>query len=416
MSDISALKALITLTPKEAEIIYFKCKGLSHEKISEKLVKGAKTVQSQSSSALKKLGIETKKKTSDGETENRTAQEIGVDLVRGRYCEALEEYIKSPDEDFSTERWRKICAGLLYEIDLNEEKDKEETDKEKPPVEFIPPGRRRREEDEVGWRNRGIIIGGVIIILCLCSLVGYRLINWYRDFVAIPRPTQTPTATATHTPLPPTNTPTIPPTPTETLIPTITNTSPPTNTPVPTDTPTITHTPLPSATPEPILFEDDFEDGLDPAWVILDGDPIISNGRLNANEHTWLAIGLPTWTNYSVEFFGKCSTYEYVQGSPCITGVRAQDKDNMVAVKWSYYDLEWYVVENGNWDNMPDTRYRKVNNNPYDLIITANQNNYNYNVRGENKPFSREIYPQGYIVFWLRAGSWIDEFRVIALP
>jgi hypothetical protein len=88
----------------------------------------------------------------------------------------------------------------------------------------------------------------------------------------------------------------------------------------------------------------------------------------------------------------------------------------MVAVKWTYYDLEWYMVENGNWDNMPDTRYRKVSNNPYDLKITADQNNYIYYVRGENKPFSKEIYSQGYIVFWLRAGSWIDDFKVIALP
>lgn len=379
MSEESPLQKVSQLSKYEAKLLFLRCQEKGYVEISQLLHASQSKIQSDIGDVYEKLGLprDLRKK------EDREKLDV--------YCKAINGFVSSIKE---------IEDGWPPEEYKPEE-----------PVIIPPPPPTTRN------RNIGIIIGGGIIIMCLCCLIGYRITRVIplNFFDRTPEPTEVPII-PTNTPLPPTATPTITQTPTVTPSPTITNTSPPTDTLVPTDTPTITYTPLPSATPVPVLFEDDFEDGLDPAWVILDGDPIVSNGRLNANEHTWLSIGIPTWTNYSVEFLGRCETYEFVQGSPCITGIRAQDKDNMVAVKWTYYDLMWSLIENGNRDDVPGTRYRRVNNTPYDLKITADQNNYVYYVRGENVSFSKEIYPQGYVVFWLRAGSWIDDFRVIALP
>jgi regulation of enolase protein 1 (concanavalin A-like superfamily) len=60
-----------------------------------------------------------------------------------------------------------------------------------------------------------------------------------------------------------------------------TDTSPP-----PTEIPEPSATPEPTATPDPILFLDEFDGGLDPAWSWLNEDP----GRWSVTEDGWLGL------------------------------------------------------------------------------------------------------------------------------
>ncbi len=42
---------------------------------------------------------------------------------------------------------------------------------------------------------------------------------------------------------------------------------------------------------------------------MVSGNPVVVNGTLSADQDTWLLVGDPTWTNYSVEFQGECGFY-----------------------------------------------------------------------------------------------------------
>ena len=125
--------------------------------------------------------------------------------------------------------------------------------------------------------------------------------------------------------------------------------------------------PLPESTTPPIpavLFEDDFDSGLSDAWEIVSGNPIVVNGTLSTDQDTWLLVGDPTWTNYSVEFQGESGKDHFYDGVN-IVALRVFDMDNMYAYKWVFVEREWNVVENGEWNNVPQTYFleqRKINN------------------------------------------------------
>ncbi len=98
---------------------------------------------------------------------------------------------------------------------------------------------------------------------------------------------------------------------------------------IPTESPTYT----PPAPPKPaILFEDDFDDGLSNAWEMVSGNPVVVNGTLSADQDTWLLVGDPTWTNYSVEFQGESVKSHFYYGAD-IVALRVFDMDNMYAYK-----------------------------------------------------------------------------------
>jgi len=193
----NALDGLIKLSAKEAEVIYYKCEPLSHADIAEKLGKEESTVNEQSSSAIRKLGIDTKNLSSD---------QIILSLTE--YYEALQEYVKNPNQDFKTKQsWLVIIRRMnkdLGPVGEPEPEKPEETEQIGEEVEEIgeevtegetsgevsfhitqpgddengngdeEPEEPREPEEDDGRRNLWIgITIGVAVICLVCASVGY---------------------------------------------------------------------------------------------------------------------------------------------------------------------------------------------------------------------------------------------------
>lgn len=122
MATKKALEGLRSLSAKEAEVIYYKCEGLTHEEIAGKLGKSVNVVHEQSSAAINKLGILTAGKSSD---------EILLSLTE--YYEAFQEYEINPKEDFANKAsWIVIVRKMVKDLGpVGEEEEEKETEEEK---------------------------------------------------------------------------------------------------------------------------------------------------------------------------------------------------------------------------------------------------------------------------------------------
>ena len=145
-------------------------------------------------------------------------------------------------------------------------------------------------------------------------------------------PTTTPSARADEQTL---RTPILPnSTPQPTSLPSNTLTPQPTRIPVPTPTPT----------QNPILFADDFKNGIKPAWKQTQGEWIAVNGALKVlnsdSDFGQIEVVDPSWNDYSIDFDTEAYGHNYINGydSYLILYVGA-DKDNAV-----FFRLQWNGV------------------------------------------------------------------------
>jgi len=135
----------------------------------------------------------------------------------------------------------------------------------------------------------------------------------------------------------------------------VATTAAPTETIPPTETPPPSDTPFPSSVPtESPTFFDDFADGLDPAWSVVFGKPVVSNETLVASELTVLTVGDPTWTDYQVEFDVVMNRFT-CDDRASFLGVRATDANNMILFRFDPCDTEWASIINGTWTQIPGT-------------------------------------------------------------
>ena len=160
-----------------------------------------------------------------------------------------------------------------------------------------------------------------------------------------------------------------------------------------------------------VLFEDDFDSGLSDAWEIVSGNPIVVNGTLSTDQDTWLLVGDPTWTNYSVEFQGESGKDHFYDGAD-IVALRVFDMDNLYAYKWVFVEREWYVVENGEWNIVPQTYF----------LEQREVSNFRFEVKGDSikvyidgiieSSFFDDKFAQGRIGLFISKDTVIDDFKV----
>ena len=164
--------------------------------------------------------------------------------------------------------------------------------------------------------------------------------------------------------------------------------------------------------PKPaVLFEDNFDAGLSEVWELVSGNPIVVNGTLSADRDTWLLVGDPTWTNYSVEFQGESGKDHFYDGAD-IVALRVFDMDNMYAYKWVFVERELYVVENGEWNIVPQTYFLKQ----------RKVSNFRFEVKGDSikvyidgiieSSFFDDKFTQGRIGLFVSKDTVIDDFKV----
>lgn len=366
------------LKKKEVVTVFLICIGKTNADISLMLQEDEKTTASRITRIYKKLEI-------GGEGEEKRYE------LQRRFAPIVRKHIKSQDDFifWVPKKPSKAKSDADNKIDNdnplignNENEDfipllPFGSTKQLPPIE--PP--ERRFGDILKW----------IVIIGLLLVVGYLLITKYipsgttliPDFQAPENPlniTQIPQASVT-------------PEETSTSANTLTEASKPT-----------------------ILFEDNFDKGISPDWRDEDGNPFTGNdpytvdGKLTTKNGFTARFGDETWKNYKIQFTvydWVCSSYKNIS-----VGVRAKDKNNMLALFGMACHQDWNEVINGKWTPIPHAEVAGGNTPyKYELIVTGDD----YQLVGSPN-LNYKGYPNGMIYLFMTPGRIIDDFKITQLP
>ncbi len=357
-----------SLSPREKEVFELVCEELTYKEISKKLHMSESAVKTHMKAVRIKFGI-------DHLSRRKTAIEIN-----NTYCSALKEIRDQSDKKKTAEKESKVEAkpepqdkdkekvpvkepgivkdkeGDKEKEELNEDvfervekKDDKKSPFEKPrkPLDKKKDGYQMKKTDQPKKdRFRSLKTIWRVISIAAIIFSGYMI---YDRFFGNPPTQPTPSAeepgvereeiAIAETEALPADEIQPAAEPTETVI-------------VPTETPAL----APTTPPKPaMLFEDDFEKGLSDSWETVLGNPIIVNGMLSTDQDTWLLVGDPSWTNYSVEFNTEQPAAWNKQEANVI-GVRADGIDNMYAFSWATYVGAGYVYENGERNQIPNSK------------------------------------------------------------
>ncbi len=132
---------------------------------------------------------------------------------------------------------------------------------------------------------------------------------------------------------------------------------------------------------------------------------------LTTDKETWLTIGDNGWSDYTVKFEANAADC-WFSGSFNTIGMRVQDSNNMIAWRWADCESAWYIVENGNWKEVPNSEseggYGMVS-----LAITADGGLFTAYANGKKlSSFFDTGFQQGKIALQLAAETQIDNFSV----
>lgn len=162
-----------------------------------------------------------------------------------------------------------------------------------------------------------------------------------------------------------------------------------------------------------ILFEDDFEDGLSDEWDVVSGNPLIVNGKLTTDQDTWLLVGDPNWENVSVEFntnferstFGTGTSFNGI-------GVRVKDIDNMYFIRWGEYQDGIFIIDDGNWNELPNTGYDVVDKEVNLRITVVDGQVALYDNGIKALSFFDTRFKSGRVAVHIFTNSTFDDFRI----
>ena len=190
----------------------------------------------------------------------------------------------------------------------------------------------------------------------------------------------------------------------------------------PTEAPTQTPTPAPTHTPEPlptptqsvVLFEDSFDNGLKPQWVVASGKPLLVNEGLSAKEETWLYVGDEEWTDYSVSLRSSPQG-EWGVGYAYLA-VRASGS-NMMVFAWSQNNSRWYEVRNGNWEQVSEPVFHSpMGSNLVTVMVTVEGSKLAGYLNGQKvTSYVTDDFPAGSLGLQLGVNSTADDFLVRSL-
>jgi hypothetical protein len=391
MGENDAIVKLRSLSPNEFEILKLYCQNYRYYDISKEMHIARSTVKNYMGRIYVKLGLDQLP------TRARTFALARV------YCPAIKEFEQQREKDKALvlvgkeEEPLPIKGGLQKIVEEDDGGPAKINDGEIIPFESTVID---IDIDDTGHfperrKINPLMIGFVVIALLSILFTGYSLFN--RFFGTPPASEPQISAVATQE-----------------------KQAQPTAEPVaaqviPIDTqsvPTETSAPVPTPLPKPaILFEDDFEQGLSDSWEVISGNPVVVNGMLSSDRDTWILVGDPNWTNYSVEFDADTYSNWYSWGYN-VFGIRVQDIDKMYAYKWTTEQTEWYVVENGDWDAMPQSDQR-VGTGMKNFRMVANGDSITMYIDGVNVySFYSDKYPQGRVGFLIGAETIIDNFKI----
>jgi hypothetical protein len=207
----------------------------------------------------------------------------------------------------------------------------------------------------------------------------------------------------------------------------VTKTDAPANEPVETET-TASPQEIPEGVPEddapgtPVPgFADNFDNGLDPVWSIIYGQPVITNGQLTSNIDTGFAAGDPSWENYQIDFDVDTNQTDcpFVDSSNSV-GVRVGDFDHAYWFVFTGCEAAWSSfaggVNNGATDVFPDTKVNTSKGTKHITIKVDETKMSAYENGSLISSISDSKLRTGGIFLQVEAQTFYDNFKVTLLP
>lgn len=417
-------KKIESLSPREREVFELVCEELTYKEISKKLHMSESAVKTHMLTVRSKFGI-------DQLSRRKTAIELN-----NTYCSALKEIRDQSDKKKATEKESKVepkpkpqekekAPVKEPEIEKDKEEDKEKEkpkedvfkkvvkkDDEKAPfekpeesIDEKKDGYQMKKTDQPE-KDRFRTLKTIWRVIAIAAIIFSGYVIYERFF----GPTQiqpTPSVEESGTEqeeividdpevLPVDENQPAPDTP-EAVI-------------VPDESPTTEPTPPPQPA---ILFEDNFETGLSEAWEVVSGNPFVVNGMLASDQDTWLFVGDPSWINYSIEYDTQAERISKIYQGFNATAVRVVDFDNMYAGKWTNLETQWFIIENGDWNEIPNSKTEVDWSENINHRITANGNIITVYINGiKHFSFVDSKYTQGRVGIMVHDNTQIDNFKI----
>jgi hypothetical protein len=168
-------------------------------------------------------------------------------------------------------------------------------------------------------------------------------------------------------------------------------------------------------------FTDNFDDGLDPVWSVIYGQPVVANGQLTSNIDTGIAAGDASWENYQIDFDVDTAQIDcpFVDSSNSV-GVRVTDFDHAYWFVFTGCQAAWSPFAGGVSEGVPNVfPDTTVNASKGKKHITINVDETKMSAY-ENGTLRSAIIDSklqtGGMFLQVEAQTFYDNFKVTLLP
>ena len=388
MNESDEFEKIKRLTSREIEVLKLVCEHLTYKEISKKLWISESTIKTHMGNIYIKLGLD------------QLPKRARIFALGDVYCKAIKDIDFITEKDISQKDEGKEIIPSPISKDLMK---KVEEDDGGPIMIYEGEIIKIDSIEEPNFRpvkrkSNPVMIGFMIIAMISILFTGYSIFN---RFFNIPpasplspteQPTQSEGEEASMAESQPESVAEVQSSPNDTVQP----------------------TPKATARPKPnVLFEDNFDQGISDAWEVVSGNPYVVDGRLASDQDTWLVVGDPSWKNYSIEYDTYDKYAKNIYYGFNVAAVRMMNMDHMYAGKWTNMETQWFIVENGKWNEIPHSlkyfNFSEVINHR----ITVEGNIITVYINGINHfSFVDTKYPQGRVGIMVYKDTQIDNFKI----
>lgn len=164
-------------------------------------------------------------------------------------------------------------------------------------------------------------------------------------------------------------------------------------------------------------FADTFDAGLAPAWSVIYGHPLITDGQLTSDVGAGIAAGDPSWENYQIEF--EVNTHKvgclFLDTSNSV-GVRVTDFDHAYWFVFTDCNAGWSLFAGGVPDLFPDSLVKASNGAKHITIKVEEAQMSAYGNGALLSSITDTRFRTGGIFLQIEAETLYDNFQVTLLP
>jgi len=132
---------------------------------------------------------------------------------------------------------------------------------------------------------------------------------------------------------------------------------------------------------------------------------------LTTDQDTWMIVGDPSWTDYTIELAADPKNC-WMSRNYSAVGFHIVDLNNMAAFGWAGCESYWYVVENGDWKEVPNTEAKPGGEFPTMKFIVENNQYAAYVNDQKLSSFFNEKFKSGKVALRIDPETLIDNFII----